>query len=103
SGHDKHGRYTEGSAEYAEVMERIAAKVAGAANLLPPPELHASGVETEVGIIALGSPHAAVLEAVDLLRERGIDVDYLRIRAFPFADQIHDFVRSHPRLFVVEQ
>lgn len=103
SGHDKHGRYTEGAAEYSEVMERIAAKVAGAANHLPAPELHESGSSADVGILALGSPHAAVLEAVGALREQGLAVDYLRIRAFPFADQVHEFVRSHGTVFVVEQ
>ena len=103
SGHDRHGRYTEGAAEYSEVMERIAAKVASAAEYLPAPELHAGGTPADVGIIALGSPHAAILEAMDILRERGVEAEYLRIRAFPFAEQVHEFVRAHPRLWVVEQ
>src|SRR5690606_37733357 len=101
SGHDKHGAYTEGAAEYAEVMERIARKVDGAAEALPAPEEHGSG--SAIGLLALGSPHAAVMEAVDILRERGVAVDYLRIRAFPFADAVHRFLQAHEQLFVVEQ
>src|SRR5690606_11655679 len=101
SGHDKHGAYTEGAAEYAEVMERIARKVEGAAEALPAPEEHGSG--SAIGLLALGSPHAAVMEAVDILRERGVSVDYLRLRAFPFADAVHRFLQAHEQLFVVEQ
>ncbi|HUF26771.1 MAG TPA: 2-oxoacid:acceptor oxidoreductase subunit alpha [Gemmatimonadaceae bacterium] len=101
SGHDRHGAYTEGAAEYTDVMERIARKLAGAAAALPPPELYGSG--SRIGLVAVGSPHAAVMEAVDALHERGIEVDYMRIRAFPFADAVRGFLDSHEHLFVIEQ
>lgn len=101
SGHDKHGAYTEGAAEYVEVVDRIARKVNGAAEHLPAPDFHGSG--SSIGLIALGSPHAAMLEARDLLHERGIDADYMRIRAFPFAAAVKEFIDAHERVFVVEQ
>jgi 2-oxoglutarate ferredoxin oxidoreductase subunit alpha len=43
-------------------------------------------------------------ESLDQIRKRyGLNADYMRIRAFPFAHEIHDFVASHERVYVVEQ
>ena len=101
SGHDKHGAYTEGSAEYVEVMERIARKIDGAAKAVPAPDIHGAG--SAVGMIAFGSTHGAMLEARDRLTERGIAVDYMRIRAFPFDTPVRAFIEAHQTVFVVEQ
>jgi 2-oxoglutarate ferredoxin oxidoreductase subunit alpha len=38
-----------------------------------------------------------------LKREYRIDASYLRIRAFPFNREVHDFVEKHQRIYVVEQ
>ncbi len=102
SGHDRHGAYTEDAAAYAEVMERLAAKIDGAPAALPLPEVHTVPGAT-VGLVSLGGCHRAVLEAVERLAERGVAVDYLRVRAFPFAPSVEAFVRGHERVFVVEQ
>jgi 2-oxoglutarate ferredoxin oxidoreductase subunit alpha len=105
SGHDKNAVYTEDAAEYLEVVDRLARKLATAANEAPPPELHAqtTGAAAEIGIISLGGCHAAVLEAVDRMRRDGHTVDYLRIRAFPFPASVRRFIESHERCYVVEQ
>jgi 2-oxoglutarate ferredoxin oxidoreductase subunit alpha len=106
SGHDRHAAYTEDSADYQEVVDRIARKVAGAARVAAPPEVRLQD-GAEVGIVSIGGCHAAVLEAVDRLRARGVAADYLRVRAFPFAESVGEFVRAHTgagrRCFVVEQ
>ena len=105
AGHDKHAAYTEDSAEYLEVVDRLARKLATAAGAVPAPEMHLeneNGV-ANVGIISLGGCHAAVLEAVDRLRRDGLTVDYMRIRAFPFSASVRAFIESHPRCYVVEQ
>ncbi len=102
SGHDKHGAYTEDAEEYAEVMERIGRKIASAALAVPAPELNLQD-GAEIGIVTVGGCRAAVLEAVDRLREQGIVVDYLRVRGFPFAEGIGEFLKRHERCFVVEQ
>jgi 2-oxoglutarate ferredoxin oxidoreductase subunit alpha len=125
SGHDKHGMYTEDAAEYQEVVDRLARKLAGAAEVVPRPEIRPSGVgsgerigmtaslsslpsslltpHSPIGIISLGGCHAAVIEAVDRLREGGITADYMRIRAFPFGRAVREFIDAHERCFVVEQ
>jgi 2-oxoglutarate ferredoxin oxidoreductase subunit alpha len=74
---------------------------------VPAPEVDSrgptDGVRESVGIIALGGTHAAVSEATHRLRGRGIAIDYMRIRAFPFAPSVRAFIEAHPRCFVVEQ
>ena len=103
SGHDKNGAYTEDSADYQEVLDRIAMKFALAAEALPAPELHLAPGGAPVGIVSLGGCHAAVLEALDVLRAQGIAADYMRIRSFPFGAAVTKFLTSHERIFVVEQ
>jgi 2-oxoglutarate ferredoxin oxidoreductase subunit alpha len=103
SGHDKYGRYTEGSAEYVEVVDRILEKIESAGNHVPAPEIHSSGKGAAYGLVSIGGCHWAVLEARDDLARRGIDVDYMRVRGFPFNSTVTDFLTSHEKVFVVEQ
>ncbi len=102
SGHDKHGAYTEDSDAYQEVVDRLTRKFATAATVVPAPEFHRQPY-AHVGIVSLGSCHAAVLEAIDRLREQGIVADYMRIKAFPFNQSVREFIDAHDAVFVVEQ
>jgi len=104
SGHTKDATYTEDAAEYQEVVDRLARKLATAATAVPAPEfnMHPGG-GAEIGIITIGGCRGAVLEAIDRLRADGVAVDYMRVRAFPFSARVADFVNSHARCFVVEQ
>ena len=105
SGHDQYGRYTEDEEGYTEVMERIARKIEGSATQLPEPVVrNASERETvSLGLVALGGVDRAIVEAQEILAELGIDVDYLRVRGFPFHPSVRDFLDSHERVLVVEQ
>jgi 2-oxoglutarate ferredoxin oxidoreductase subunit alpha len=105
SGHDKHAAYTEDAAEYQEVVDRLARKLRGAADVVPTPEIRwaDAGRAADVGIVSIGGCHAAVVEAIDTLRESGIPADYMRVRAFPFGRPVADFIDAHERCFVVEQ
>jgi 2-oxoglutarate ferredoxin oxidoreductase subunit alpha len=102
SGHNKHGAYTEDSAEYQEVLDRLALKFHTAASVVPAPEFFVQP-DAEIGIVSIGGCHAAVLEAVDRLKDQGIVADYMRIKAFPFCDDVQEFLVKHPVTFVVEQ
>ncbi len=102
SGHDKHGAYTEDSDAYQEVVDRLTRKFATAATVVPAPEFHLQP-NAQVGIVSLGSCHAAVLEAIDRLRDDGIVADYMRIKAFPFNSSVREFIDAHDAVFVVEQ
>ena len=104
SGHDKHGAYTEDAAEYQEVVDRLAKKLKTAEEAVPAPEIHQrNGAAAPIGLVALGGTHAAMLEAREVLAGQDIDVDYMRIKAFPFGEAVRHFLDSHETIFVVEQ
>ena len=102
SGHDKFGRYTETPDEYREVTDRLKLKHAAAAAHVPP-AIIARRPGARVGIITLGSCDLAVREAIDELASRGLDCDFMRVRGFPFGDEVRDFASAYERCFVVEQ
>lgn len=103
TGHDDAAGYSESPVVFERNMERLARKLETARSLVPAPELHGSG-GARVGVIAYGSSHPAVVEArAQLLAERGLETDYLRVRGYPFARAVHAFVERHDRVYVVEQ
>ena len=102
SGHDRFGNYTENADLYQEVVDRIARKIEGAADVLPAPEIRLAKDAT-VGVVTLGSCRGAVLEAIELLAEEGMVVDFLRVTGFPFSAAVEEFLLSHNMNIVVEQ
>jgi 2-oxoglutarate ferredoxin oxidoreductase subunit alpha len=103
TGHDDTSGYTEKPEEYVKLMERLARKFENARKLAPGPITVKDG-SSKIGFLAYGSTDFALRESLDQLdREYGQKVDYMRIRAYPFAHEIHDFVASHERVYVVEQ
>ena len=102
SGHNQAGAYTERSDEYIEVMDRLRRKFDTAATLVPGPIIERTP-NADMAIVSLGSCHGAIQETRDRLAEKGLASDYLRIRSFPFCDDVRSFIDSHPRVFVVEQ
>jgi 2-oxoglutarate ferredoxin oxidoreductase subunit alpha len=102
SGHDERAIYSERPDVYENNVDRLAHKFETAKRLVPGPAIDENG--HGIGIIAYGTSHWAVMECRDqLAREFGVETDYCRIRAFPFADEIAAFVRRHRRVYVVEQ
>ncbi len=103
SGHDEQAQYSERADVFEGNMARLARKMENARAYVPRPLALGTG-EAEVGIIAYGSTHWAIVESRDqLARERGLQTDYLRVRGYPFPQGVRDFVASHRRVYVVEQ
>ena len=102
SGHNKYGQYTEDATEYQEVLDRIQRKVQGAARAIPAPVIRQKP-GARMGLITVGGCHAACVEAMDLLAAEGITLDYMRVRGFPFGDEVRQFIEQHEVNFVVEQ
>jgi len=103
SGHNDAAEYTEKPDEYVAVMERLARKFENARKLVPGPVTVKDG-SSKIGFLAYGSTDFALRESLDQIeKELAKSVDYMRIRAYPFAREIHDFVASHERVYVVEQ
>jgi 2-oxoglutarate ferredoxin oxidoreductase subunit alpha len=103
SGHNEEARYSERPDDFENNMERLNRKFETARSFVPRPELVATG-KAKIGFIAYGTSHWAMLEARDQLRnEYQVETDYLRLRAYPFTREVHDFVKQHDRVYVVEQ
>jgi 2-oxoglutarate ferredoxin oxidoreductase subunit alpha len=102
SGHNKFGGYTETPDEYQEVMDRLLKKHQAAAKFVPAPIIQRRP-GASFGIVTLGGCDPAVREALDVLAERGVQGDFMRLRGFPFDDAVEAFLAEHEINFVVEQ
>jgi 2-oxoglutarate/2-oxoacid ferredoxin oxidoreductase subunit alpha len=103
SGHNEKAQYSERPEDYKNNVDRLARKFDTARKFVPAPVKEADGT-SKVGIIAFGTTHWALVEARDQLeKEHGIKTDYLRLRAYPFNQDVHDFIERHERIYVVEQ
>ena len=102
SGHNKYGAYTEDSSEYQEVVDRLLVKWDTARDMVPAPETEYSKFNS-TAVLSVGSCDSAVKEALVHLKEKNIGLNYLRVKAFPFNDDVKDFIDKHERVYVVEQ
>jgi 2-oxoglutarate ferredoxin oxidoreductase subunit alpha len=100
TGHDEFAKYSEDDKVWHDSLERLKKKYYNARFLAPRPVQDTSGAE--IGIIAYGSTLPAVEEARAQLAAAGVQTDFLRIRAIPFSPEVGDFIRNHPRVYVVE-
>jgi len=102
SGHTQYGAYTEDAADYQVVLDRLVKKWATARRLVPRAAIDATA-NSPFGVVSVGSCDGAIREALDVLKQRGIVLDYMRVRAFPFSEDVEKFLAAHQLLFVVEQ
>jgi 2-oxoglutarate ferredoxin oxidoreductase subunit alpha len=103
SGHNDAALYTEDPDEYQALMDRLALKFEKAREMVPAPVTVRDG-GSKIGFIAYGSTDCALIESLDQIKLRyGQAPDYLRVRAWPFTHEVHDFVSAHQRVYVVEQ
>jgi 2-oxoglutarate ferredoxin oxidoreductase subunit alpha len=96
-------RYSEEGADYEENMLRLLKKFDTAKQLVPRPIARTAKEPTTLGAIYFGSTSPAMDEADELLAERGVHVDLLRVRGFPFHNDVRSFIAAHDQVFVVEQ
>ncbi len=92
---NRYARYTEDGPAYADNMQRLLKKFATARNLVPMPLLRPAAQPTPLGAIHYGSTSPAMDEAVDRLAVQGIHIDLLRVRGFPFHDDVRAFIDAH--------
>ena len=100
---DEDAKYTEDGATYVRVVNRLLKKWDTAKTLVPRPDFLPTNNNYTHGIIFFGTTSYPAIEAMDLLREKGIHVDAMRIKAFPFNQEVEDFIANHDHLFVIEQ
>jgi len=103
SGHNEDSRYSERADDFEKNMERLNRKFETARSFVPRPEI-AKGKNAKIGIIGYGTSHWGITESRDQLRdEYRVETDYLRLRAYPFTREVHEFIEQHERVYVVEQ
>ncbi len=102
SSHDSYAAYTEDGTVYAEVMDRLALKMRTAVEFLPEPELSITA-GNKTGLVYLGTTASAINELQASLARKGIMMDTMRIRAFPFHAGVADFFTNHEPVYVIEQ
>jgi 2-oxoglutarate ferredoxin oxidoreductase subunit alpha len=100
---DRYARYSEAGPDYVDNMARLLRKFETAKSIVPKPLLYPAEKPARFGAIFYGSTSPSMQEALHVLAERGIHVNALRVRAFPFQEEINDFVAAHPWVFVIEQ
>jgi 2-oxoglutarate ferredoxin oxidoreductase subunit alpha len=100
---DRYARYTEEGSAYVDNMQRLLKKFETAKDYVPRPVLRKAGKGARFGVIYYGSTAPAMDEALAMLEADVMGVDALRVRAFPFQDEVADFVAAHEHVFVVEQ
>jgi 2-oxoglutarate ferredoxin oxidoreductase subunit alpha len=100
---DRMARYSEEGADYQENMERLLKKHRTAAFLVPPAIETKAAEPTKYGAIYFGSTSPAMSEADEQLTAKGVSLDLLRLRAFPFGPEVEAFIEAHDTVFVVEQ
>jgi 2-oxoglutarate ferredoxin oxidoreductase subunit alpha len=100
---DRYARYTEDGPTYVDNMQRLLRKFETAKSLVPGPVIEAAARPTRAGVIWYGSTGAPMAESLAQLEAEGIHLDRMRVRAFPFADPVAEFIDAHEHVFVVEQ
>jgi 2-oxoglutarate ferredoxin oxidoreductase subunit alpha len=102
SGHTQYGAYTEDSAEYQIVLDRLTRKFHTAKRLVPKAIIE-QDPKIDIAVVAYGSSDGAVREALDILGTHGLKANYMRLRAFPFGEDVEKFLEAHKLVFVIEQ
>jgi len=100
---DRYAKYSEQGAVYVDNVQRLLRKFETAKKYVPAPVRRDAKQKTKYGVLYFGSTAASMHEALEALEAQGIHIDALRIRAFPFADEVADFIRRHEQVFLVEQ
>ena len=96
-------KYSERGEDYIENMQRLQRKLETAKALLPQPVLHKAPHAAKHGAIHFGSTSPSMAEAIEKLDADGMHIDTLRVRGYPFADSVREFIDAHEHVFVVEQ
>jgi 2-oxoglutarate ferredoxin oxidoreductase subunit alpha len=103
SSHDRLAKYSENGAVYVENVQRLLRKFETAKKMIPAPVRRDAKAKTKYGVLYFGSTSPSMHEALGVLEEQGIHLDAMRLRGFPFSDEVVNFVLEHEQVFFVEQ
>jgi 2-oxoglutarate ferredoxin oxidoreductase subunit alpha len=101
--HNEYAKYSESGDVYIDKVDRLAQKWETAKTLVPEPEFYQKENRSSVGLLFFGTTTYAAVEAMELLEEEGLMIDSIRVRAFPFHQEVEKFIEEHEQIIVVEQ
>ncbi len=103
SSHDEYAKYTEDGEVHKRIMDRLTAKWNTAKSTVPNPEFYQESNRSQYGLIFFGSTTYSAVEAMDDFKVQGLSMDAMRLKAFPFGQEVEKFITVHQEVFVVEQ
>ena len=103
SSKDENAKYTEESEAYVHNVDRLAKKWLTIQKEIYPPEITINDKGSKKGLIFFGTSSYAAIEAIDLLAENGLHFNAMRLKAFPFTKEVHEFIDNHDEIYVIEQ
>ncbi len=101
--HDEYAKYSELGEVYLKNVDRLAQKWETAKTLVPAPEFYQKENRSSIGLLFFGTTTYAAIEAMDILEGKGITIDSIRVKSFPFHKEVEDFLEAHEQVIVVEQ
>tara|TARA_Y100000385_G_C13080070_1_gene633414 strand:- start:1019 stop:2482 length:1464 start_codon:yes stop_codon:yes gene_type:complete len=100
---DEYAKYTEKGEVYQRNVDRLTVKWNTAKNEVPKPEFYQNKNKGELGMVFYGTTTYAATEAMEMMEEKGIIIDSMRVRAFPFGQEVEQFIEDHKEVFIIEQ
>jgi 2-oxoglutarate ferredoxin oxidoreductase subunit alpha len=100
---DEKAVYTEKGEEYEENMLRLMRKWDTIKDYVPEPETIPAAQKSDIAVLYFGTSEESSREALAYLAEEGVHMDAMRVRAFPFNNDVKTFIESHEQVFVIEQ
>ncbi len=103
SSHDEYAVYSEDSPTYVRIMDRLLKKFETAKSLVPAPHFYQKENSSKNALLFFGTSTQSAEEAMDLFKEQGIEFDAIQLKAFPFNNDVSEFIEAHETVFVIEQ
>ncbi len=103
SSHDEKAAYSEDSPTYVRIMDRLVRKMETAKVIIPKPQFYQQKQQSDIGVVFFGTSTHAAQEALDILKDHGVVLDAMRLKSFPFQQEVADFIENHEKVFVIEQ
>lgn len=100
---DEYAVYTEDGDAYQRNMDRLARKWETAKGMVPAPQFYQEKNASADALLFFGTSRYAAEEAMELLTEKGMRMDAIRLLSFPFSKAVKAFIEAHERVFVIEQ
>ena len=100
---DEYAKYTEKGEVYQRNVDRLTVKWNTTKDIVPKPEFYQLENKGSHGIIFFGTTSYAAIEAMDLFKDENLVIDAMRLKSFPFGEEVLSFIREHKAVYVIEQ